>query len=121
MALPSDHDLDDDGLDDADLELSDGDFEPALGEVPAGLGADLYAQRLERLSREEAFGEGVLSFSDADGVEQEIHLDDVAGTEHDHSSNRTKIVLRSGAAVVVTGAVIAGAVAALRYRRKHKA
>jgi hypothetical protein len=28
--------------------------------------------------------------------------------------------LRSGAAVVVSGAVIAGAVAAIRYRRKHK-
>lgn len=121
MALPSDRDLHDDGLDSSNLEVGHGDFEPALGEVPDGLGADLYAQRLERLSKEEAFGEGVLSFSDAEGVEQDIRLDDVAGTEHDHGSNRTKILLRSGAAVVVTGAVIAGAVAALRYRRKHKA
>jgi len=94
--------------------------EPQLGEVPAGLSADLYAERLENLSKDEAFDEAVLSFPDADGVEQEIHLDDVEATEHDHSSNRTKIILRSGAAVVVTGAVIAGAVAAIRYRRKHK-
>ena len=102
-----------DGLDD--------EFDDAhLGEVPAGLGSDLYAKRLENLSRDEAFDDGVLSFADADGVEQEIKLEDVETAEHDHHSNRSKIVLRSGAAVVVTGAVIAGAVAAIRYRRKHK-
>jgi len=114
MALPRDHRLDDDGTPDEEFD------DAQLGEVPAGVGADLYAERLENLSKEEVFGEAVLSFPDADGVEQEINLDDVAATEHDHSSNRTKIVLRSGAAVVVTGAVIAGAVAAIRYRRKHK-
>jgi hypothetical protein len=99
----------------------DRDFDDAhLGEVPAGVGADLYAKRLESLSRQEAFGEGILSIPDADGTEQEIPLDEVEGTEHDHETNRTKIRLRNGAIVVVSGAVIAGAVAAIRYRRKHK-
>jgi hypothetical protein len=107
--------VNDDDMPDADL-----DGEPQLGEVPAGLGADLYAKRLDSLSKDEAFDDGVLSFPDADGVEREILLEDVEATEHDHHSNRTKIILRSGAAVVVSGAVIAGAVAAIRYRRKHK-
>ena len=100
---------------------SSDDFDDAqLGEVPDGVGADLYAKRLENLRTDEAFDEAVLSFPDADGGEHEIPLDQVESAEHDHHTNRTKIVLRSGAIVVVTGAVIAGAVAALRYRRKHK-
>lgn len=100
-----------------DTEYHDDD----LGEVPEGVvGADLYAKRLESLSRTEAFGDGVLSIPDADGAEQEIPLEDVEGTEHDHATNRTKIRLRNGAIIVVSGAVIAGAVAAIRYTRKRK-
>jgi len=104
-----------------DDNFDERDFDDAhLGEVPAGVGADLYAKRLESLSRQEAFGEGVISIPDVDGGEQEIPLDEVEGTEHDHESNRTKIRLRNGAIVVVSGAVIAAGVAAIRYRRKHK-
>lgn len=91
-----------------------------LGEVPEGVGADLYPKHLEDLSREQAFGEAVLSFRDTDGRAQEIALDDVAGTEPAEGSNHTKILLRNGAIVVATGAVIAAAIAAVRYRRKHK-
>jgi hypothetical protein len=92
-----------------------------VGEVPEGLDSGLYARHLESMSRDEAFGEAVLSFRDSDGHEQEIPIEDVAGTEPDgEGRNRTKILLRNGAIVVVTGAVIAGAIAAARYRRRHK-
>ena len=104
-----------------DDSSDDRDFDDApLGEVPAGVGGELYAKRLEGLSRQEAFGEGVLSITDTEGGEQEIPLGEVAGTEHDHETDRTKIRLRNGAIVVVSGAVIAAAVATIRYRRKHK-
>jgi hypothetical protein len=102
------------------VDDEDVDFDPQLGEVPAGLEADLYSKHLDKLSKDDEFGEAVLSFRDAEGDEQEIPLDEVAGTEHDAGSNRTKILLRNGAIVVATGAVIAGALAAVRYRRKHK-
>jgi hypothetical protein len=110
MAVVNDDD-DDDDFDDAQL-----------GEVPQGLGADLYPKHLEHISRQEAFGEGVLSFRDAEGAEREIPLDEVAGTEEtgEGSTKKTKIVLRNGAIVVATGAVIAAAIATVRYRRKHK-
>jgi len=92
-----------------------------VGEVPEGLDSQLHARHLENLSRDEAFGEAVLSFRDAEGQEQEIPIGDVAGTEPDTDGrNRTKILLRNGAIVVATGAVIAGAIAAVRYRRRHK-
>ena len=92
-----------------------------VGEVPEGLDSGLYARHLESMSRDEAFGGAVLSFRDDQGREQEIPIEDVASTEPEHEGpSRTKITLRNGAIVVVTGAVIAGAIAAVRYRRKHK-
>jgi hypothetical protein len=50
-----------------------------------------------------------------------VALDQVTAVEHsDDGSDRAKIWLRNGAIVVASGAVIAGAIAALRYRRRHK-
>lgn len=92
-----------------------------LGEVPEGLGSDLHARNLESLSRDPAFSDGVLSLADTDGARHEIALDDVDSLEEDSGgTNRTKIVLRNGAIVVATGAVIAGAIAAVRYRRRKR-
>jgi hypothetical protein len=96
------------------------DDDAPVGEVPEGLASDLHARDLERLSQDEAFGEAVLSFRDVEGQQQEIPIGDVTGTESDEGPSRTKILLRNGAFVVVTGAVIAGAIAAVRYRRRHK-
>lgn len=102
-------------------DLDDDLDEVHLGEVPEGLGPDLHASRLESMSREPAFSDGVLSFADADGQERQIALDDVDSLEEDAGgANRTRIVLRSGAIVVASGAVIAGAIAAVRYRRRKR-
>jgi len=95
--------------------------EPLLGEVPEGLDADLYSKHLQDLKREPAFGEAVLSFPDEVGGHHEVALHDVETTEGtDDGSNRTKILLRNGVIVVASGAVIAGAIAAVRYRRRHR-
>jgi hypothetical protein len=108
-----------DGLDHHDPD--DDPDEPLLGEVPEGLGADLYSKHLQDLKREPAFGEAVLSFPDEVGGHQEVALHDVETTEGaDDGSNRTKILLRNGVIVVASGAVIAGAIAAVRYRRRHR-
>jgi hypothetical protein len=111
-----------DAPDERDHERDDEqDDDPVLGEVPEGLGADLYPKHLEDLKREPAFGEAVLSFPDETGGHREISLDDVEATEGaDDGSDRTKILLRNGAIVLASGAVIAGAIAAVRYRRKHR-
>jgi hypothetical protein len=115
MATVHDPDHDDPDHDD------DGSDEAALGEFPDGVGADLYPKHLERLSRDDAFRDGVLSFKDADGTHQEVPLDEVSSIEEpDEGSNRSKILLRNGVIVVATGAVIAGAIAAVRYRRRHR-
>jgi len=108
-----------DGL---DHDVPDDDSEePLLGEVPAGLGADLYSKHLQDLKREPAFGEAVLSFPNEGGGHHEIAIGDVERTEGaDDGSNHTKILLRNGVIVVASGAVIAGAIAAVRYRRRHR-
>jgi hypothetical protein len=95
--------------------------ETHLGEVPEGVGADLYPKHLEGLSRDAAFEEGVLSFPDGKGGHHEVPLDQVAGTEKpDAGSDRGKILLRNGVIIVASGAAIAAAIAAVRYRRRHK-
>jgi hypothetical protein len=96
--------------------------DPPLGEVPDGIvGADLYPKHLEYLSRHDAFQDGVISFPDSEGDDHDVALDQVSDAEDDEGdTSRTKIRLRNGAIVVVSSAVVAGAIAALRYRQKHK-
>jgi hypothetical protein len=96
------------------------DDDAPVGEVPEGVGGDLYSKHLDDLRRDRAFGEAVLSFRDADGREREVPIDEIEGTEAEAGSSRTKILLRNGAIVIATGAVIAGAIAAVRYRRRHR-
>lgn len=92
-----------------------------LGEVPEGVGDDLYPAHLESLSRDPAFGDAVLSFRDTSGTDRQIPIDEVESIERpDEGSTGAKIWLRNGAIVLATGAVIAGAIATVRYRRKHK-
>jgi hypothetical protein len=91
------------------------------GEVPEGVGAELYARHLEHLSRHEAYQDAVLSFPDAQGGTQDVALDQVRDIEDpSRGSSRWKIRLRNGVIVLASGAMIAGAIAALRYRRKRQ-
>ena len=91
------------------------------GEIPEGVGSELYPMHLEHLSRHEAYRDAVLSFPDAAGRSQDVALDQVAEIEEpSHGSSRGRIRLRNGAIVLASGAVIAAAIAALRYRRARK-
>lgn len=106
MAHPDDDDAADDGQ---------------SGDVPEGVGADLYPTHLEHLRRQEAYQDAVLSFPDAEGRKQDIPLDQVTEIEEpSRGGSRGKITLRNGVIVVASGAVIAAAIAALRYRRARK-
>jgi hypothetical protein len=102
--------------------MADDELDPdPVGEVPEGVGGELYADRLGDLSRDPAFQDAVLQFPDDAGARHEVALDQVTAVEHSgDGTDRTKIWLRNGAIVVASGAVIAGAIAALRYRRRHK-
>lgn len=103
------------GEDDGDLD------ETPLGEVPEGIGADLYPKHLEYLSRHEAFSDAVLSLPDADGAKHDVALDQVTDAESpSQGADKNRIRLRNGAIVLASGAVIAIAIATVRYRRKHK-
>jgi hypothetical protein len=101
---------------------SDDDLDEApLGEVPAWVGAELYPAHLDYLKQHEAFQEAVLSFPDETGGHQDVALDQVTDAETPkEGSDRARIRLRNGAIVLASGAVIAAAIAAVRYRRKRK-
>jgi hypothetical protein len=95
--------------------------EPHLGDVPEGVGADLYPRHLEYLSRHEAFQEAVLSFPDSAGGRHDLAIHEVEDAQPgDEGPSRARIRLRSGAVVLASGAVIAVALAAIRYRRRHR-
>jgi hypothetical protein len=95
--------------------------EAQLGEVPEGLGADLYPRHLEYLSKHEAFQDAVLSLPDADGAKHDVALDQVTDADSpSQGAGKSRIRLRNGAIVLASGAVIAVAIATVRYRRKHK-
>ena len=95
--------------------------ETQTGDIPEGVGAELYPTHLDHLRRHEAYQDAVLSFPDAAGEKQDIALDQVAEIEDpSEGSSRGRIRLRNGVIVLASGAVIAAAIAALRYRRARK-
>ena len=99
---------------------ADGEETP-VGDIPEGVGAELYPAHLDHLRRHDAYRDAVLSFRDAAGETQDVALGEVAAIEHPSGgSSRGRIRLRNGAIVLASGAVIATAIAALRYRRARK-
>jgi hypothetical protein len=100
---------------------SDDPDDAQLGDVPEGLAADLYPRHLEHLSRQDAYRDAVLRFADAPDGAHDVALDQVTGIEDpSEGSSRWKIRLRNGAIVLASGAAIAAAIAALRYRRRRE-
>lgn len=95
--------------------------EAQTGDIPEGVGAELYPTHLDHLRRHEAYRDAVLSFPDAAGEKQEVALDQVAEIgDPSEGSSRGRIRLRNGAIILASGAVIAAAIAALRHRRTRK-
>src|SRR5918996_78609 len=105
----------------ADDEADESAEDAQSGDVPEGVDAGLYATHLEHLRQHEAYQDAVLSFPDAEGRKQDVPLGEVETIEEPaRGSSRGRIRLRNGAIVLASGAVIAAAIAALRYRRSRK-
>ena len=111
---------------------SDDDLDEApLGEVPAGVGAELYPAHLDYLKQHEAFQEAVLSFPDETGGHQDVALDQVTDAETPkEGSDRARAIAMidlqtaqlhaAFGYLMVAGLIIAAAIATVRYRRKRK-
>lgn len=86
------------------------------GDVPEGVGPEVFRERLEQVTR--------------DGVERGAHITlddetlfvgDIESVEAEPDTNRSRVRLRNGIIIGgLTGAAIVAALATVRYRRRHQ-
>ena len=88
--------------------------EPIHGDVPEGLGPEVFRERLREAARQDP----------ADGAHiklqnETLFLEDVDSVEAEPGGHRSRVRLRNGAIITgLTGAAIVAALATVRYRRR---
>ena len=86
------------------------------GEVPEGVGPEVFRERLERLRRDGAEHGAHIRLQDED-----VFLDDIQSVEEEPEGQRSRVRLRNGVIIGgLTGAAIVAAIATVRYRRRHR-
>lgn len=94
----------------------DSELEHPGGEVPEGVGPEIFREHLEQVSRHHS-GDGARITVDA----EDLYLEDIQAVEQETGSSRSRIRLRNGVIIGgLTGAAIVAALATVRYRRRHR-
>ena len=95
--------------------MDESDSERAQGDVPDGVGPELFRDRLRQVAGQDP----------ADGAhitldEEVVFLADIESVEAEQEDHHSRVRLRSGLIIGgVTGAAIVAALATVRYRRRH--
>ena len=98
-----------------DVDPDDHDAPPA-GEVPAGVGPEVFRERLQHAASQDPADGAVVML---DG--EELFLADIESVEAEDDGHGSRVRLRNGLIIGgVTGAAIVGALAAVRYHRRRK-
>lgn len=88
----------------------------AHGEVPEGVGPEVFRERLEHLRRDGAEHGAHIRLQDED-----VFVDDIQSVEEEPEGNRSRVRLRNGVIIGgLTGAAIVAAIATVRYRRRRR-
>jgi len=91
-------------------------LEHVEGDVPAGVGPEVFREHLARVARHHADDDAQITL-----VEERLYLDDIEGVEVEPDRSRSRIRLRNGVIIGgLTGAAIVAALATVRYRRRHR-
>jgi hypothetical protein len=86
------------------------------GEVPPGLGPELFRERLQQAAREDPESGAEIILED-----QAVFLVDIESVEAEPDAHRSRVRLRNGLIIGgVTGAAIVAALATVRYRRHRR-
>jgi hypothetical protein len=89
---------------------------PTVGDVPVGVGPEVFRERLQRAAGQDP-GEGAVVVLEG----EELFLADIDTVAAEDDGHRSRIRLRNGLIIGgVTGAAIVGALAAVRYHRHRK-
>ena len=92
------------------------DRDEVRGEVPEGVGPEVFRERLDHARRHGAEHGGHITLRD-----QGVFLDDIDSVEPEGEGSRSRVRLRNGLIIGgLTGAAIVAALATVRYRRKHQ-
>jgi hypothetical protein len=97
------------------MHMDESDSEHAQGDVPDGVGPELFRERLRQVAGQDP----------ADGAhitldEEVVFLADIESVEAESEGHHSRVRLRNGLIIGgVTGAAIVAALATIRYRRHH--
>ena len=90
--------------------------EQVRGDVPEGVGPQVFRDRLDQARRHGAEHGGHITLQD-----QSVFLDDIDSIEAESEGHRSRVRLRNGLIIGgLTGAAIVAALATVRYRRRHQ-
>jgi hypothetical protein len=89
--------------------------ESIRGEVPDGIGPEVFREQLRRAAQQDPAHGAHIRFAS-----ETVFLEDVEAVEADTEPSRSRVRLRSGAIIGgLTGAAIVAALATVRYRRRR--
>jgi hypothetical protein len=90
--------------------------EEVRGDVPEGLGPDVFRERLDQARRDGAEHGGHITLQD-----QSVFLDEIDSVEAEAEGHHSRVRLRNGLIIGgLTGAAIVAALATVRYRRRRQ-
>jgi hypothetical protein len=92
------------------------DADQVSGEVPHGIGPEVFRAQLADATRDGAEHGAHMRLHD-----QDLYLEDIETIEEDHEGHGSRITLRNGLIIGgITGAAIVAALATVRYRRRRR-
>ena len=99
----------------AGAAVDDLEVEVTYGDVPAGLGPEIFRDHLQHVAGRDP-GDG----AEITLQEQQVVLADIESVEAEDDGHRSRVRLRNGLIIGgITGAAIVAGLATIRYRRRH--
>lgn len=98
------------------LAVDESELEQTQGEVPDGVGPELFREHLRQVARRHAADGAHVTLDD-----EVVNLDDIEGVDLEPDTGRSRVRMRNGVIIGgLTGAAIVAALATVRFRRRHR-
>jgi hypothetical protein len=98
-----------------DRTVGDKEHEPVHGDVPEGLGPEVFRERLRQAAQQDPEHGAHITLD-----KETVFLEDVQSVEAEPEGHKSRVRLRNGAIIGgLTGAAIVAALATIRYRRRR--
>jgi hypothetical protein len=96
--------------------VDDREHERTHGDVPDGVGPELFREHLQQVTRDHAGTGAQIKLQ-----EETLFLEDIQAVDDERVGGRSQVRLRNGLIIGgLTGAAIVAALATVRFRRRHQ-